>query len=400
MSILVDSKKKLLEGRNIFLVALTNEWNSPQRMILKDAKIILASGGQVFLYTFKDSILDIKAKSIGIECFYHQGTVATSFFKWNKLKKVSRLIRVHKIDLVHCYDIKFLWPLCYFLKTRPLIPLVMSIGKELTRFYRGFWYQPLNRRLDQVLTTSTALNENVWGNLGIPPIKVSCIGLATKDISASEVSLPAFRFGEDRWYLGTNFNGTEKEIKFLDDLFYALRTLATQKIAGKEILFVLINEKPWSQCLITDELRGRVKDWGLEHHVAFAESEVIESMQKHLDLWVGTKVDEVLEDYSISALLNGIPCVFPRRNSSMELIREYGKVGETYKVGDARSLRKQCESVLTNYKSYEKAIKSRAEELSKRFSFESYFETFAKNYHQLIKRRHRLMRGRKKVFKT
>jgi hypothetical protein len=62
----VDSKKKLLEGRNIFLVALTNEWNSPQRMILKDAKIILASGGQVFLYTFKDSILDIKAKSIGI----------------------------------------------------------------------------------------------------------------------------------------------------------------------------------------------------------------------------------------------------------------------------------------------------------------------------------------------
>lgn len=399
MSTKQESTKNILTHKKIFLIGLSFKWSSLERLVISDAQAIIKNGGEVFLYTFRDSVLDQKAKEIGAQCFYHQGIVATKLIKWNRLKSVSKLIKKHQADLVHCYDIKMLWPLSYFLKTKPLIPLVLTVHDELKHFYRGFWYRPLNRRIDQIFTTSPVINENVWGNLGVPPIKVKPLGLpmAKVDKGSGSTSLP-FQTHEDRWYLGTNLSGIEKNTHFLDNLFHVLKVLLGQDIAGKKITFVLASERRWNECLITDELRRRVKDWGLEDYVAFMGPCLIPELQPHLDLWIGMKTRESLEDYCVNALYNGVPTLLPRTTMSMELLRNGGKIGETYKIGDARSLREKCMKVLQEVGEYRRRLEKFQGQLDELHNSDRYQKRLAESYQQLMKRRLRLMRSVRKRF--
>ena len=126
-----ESSNLPLHQKNFFLIGLSFDWNSIERTVIADARAIMNAGGNVHLYTFRDSHLDRQAKKWKIICHYHQGAVATKIFKWNKLKAVAKLIRNNQIDLVHCYDIKILWPLCYFLRADSLTPLVLTLSKEL-----------------------------------------------------------------------------------------------------------------------------------------------------------------------------------------------------------------------------------------------------------------------------
>jgi glycosyltransferase involved in cell wall biosynthesis len=385
-----------LKNKNFFYVGLSFKWGTLERKIICDCLAAKRAGADVFLYTFRDSALALQAKSEGIDCLFHHGLVATRFVKWHKLKFVSKLLKKHSIDLVHCYDIKILWPLCYFLKSKPLIPLVLTLTKELDRVYRGFWYRPLNRRIDHVFITTEDMNENVWGNLGIPLTKVSDAGLGISKVTEiEEREKPFFKFSDDRWYLGTNLSGVETSIKFLDTLFNALKVLVQNKIAGKEITFVLGSEKNWSECLITDELRRKVKDWGLEQHVAFMGPCEIKELQQDLDLWFSLKDDGPIEDYALGALVNGIPTLLPKTTASMELLKT-SKNGFTglYRLGDTRSLRKQCEEVLANYSTHKETVLSDSKDYFSQFGLESYEIRLSKSYHQLIKRRLRLMRSK------
>ncbi len=385
-----------LKNKKFFYIGLSFKWGTLERKIICDCLSAQKAGADVFLYTFRDSAIDLHAKREGIECIYHHGLVATNFVKWHKLKFVSKLLKKHSIDLVHCYDIKILWPLCYFLKSKPLIPLVLTLTRDLDRVYRGFWYRPLNRRIDQVFITTEDMNENVWGNLGIPATKVSEVGLGiSKTTETEKRDKPFFKFSDDRWYLGTNLSGVETSIKFLDTLFQALKVLTQNKIADKEITFVLGSEKNWNECLITDELRGKVKDWGLEQFVAFMGPCEIQDFQQDLDLWVSLKDDGPLEDYGLGALVNGIPALLPKTTAAMELLKS-SKNGFTalYRQSDARSLRKQCEEVLSNYSEHKKVVLSDSEDYFSQFGLESYEIRLSKSYHQLIKRRLRLMRSK------
>lgn len=385
-----------LKNKNFFYVGLSFKWGTLERKIITDALSAKKSGAEVFLYTFRDSALHINARKEGIECIYHHGLVATKFVKWHKLKFVSKLLKKHSIDIVHCYDIKILWPLCYFLKSKPLIPLVLTLTSDLERLYRGFWYRPLNRRIDQVFISTEVMSENVWGNLGIPSTKVFEVGLGIKKVNVDKSEKkPFFKFSDDRWYLGTNLSGVETNIKFLDTLFNALQVLVQNSIAGKEITFVLGSEKNWAECLITDELRRKVKDWGLEEHVAFMGPCKIQELQQDLDLWLSLKDDGPLEDYAISALMNGIPALLPKTTASMELLTPSKNGFEgLYRKNDARSLRKQCELILGNYKVHKDVVLSDSKDYCEQFELENYEVKISKSYHKLIKRRLRLMRSK------
>lgn len=382
-------------GLNFFYMGLTKRWGTEERMILKDCILAKKGGAKVYLYTYPKTRLRNKAHQMGIECIYHKGQFASKFFEWHKLRKLSRLIDELNINVVHCYDIKVLWPLCFFLRRKKLIPLVYSMSSELKKYYKNFWFRPLSSRIDQVVLSMPDMIENVWGHLGLPPRKISFAGMGVKT-KVAQVDRPPFRFTEDRWYIGTNLNGIETNTEFLETLFHAYRVMIEKNLEGKSFTFALCNEKSWADTKLTDELRRQVKDWGLEEHVAFVGPCDIAEQQKWVDLWLGLRRREELEDYVLQSLITGTPILVPRTSSSMELLRTHGQIGETYKIGDSRELREKCETILSNLSTYRSNLHKSNQFLAESFGHDPYEEMMTKNYQKLLGRRKRLQRIRRK----
>jgi glycosyltransferase involved in cell wall biosynthesis len=390
-----SDKIKPFRGLNFFYMGLSNRWGSEERTILRDCLHANHSGAKVYLYTYKDSVLSTRAQAEGIECLFHQGKFATKFYRWHRLRKLRQLISDLNINLVHCYDIKTLWPLCYYLRSLSLVPLVFTLGKDIRQYYRSFWFKPLVERIDQVFLSSSEQVENVWGHLGIPPRKTDFIGLGLETYNKDRPK-PPYRFTEERFYIGTNLNGIETNTHFLDTVFHSFRVMIEKGLDEKNYTFALCNERPWNECVLTDELRRQVKDWGLEEHVAFVGPSDIVSDQFDIDLWLGLLRRESLEDYAVQALLAGKPVVIPRTTCSMELFQSHGQVGETYLTGDSRELREKCELILRNLSTYEKTLHQSFQGLTETYGQKRYEETLVKIYKKLLGRRRRLQRAKKK----
>lgn len=392
-----DNPIKPFNGQNFFFLGLSNRWGTEERTILKDCIISKDAGAHVYLYTYKDSVLATRAKEFGIECLYHQGKFVTQVFKWHKLRKLQSLILELKINVVHCYDIKILWPMCFFMRSMPLVPLVFTLTSELRKYFREFWYKPLSERVDQVLLPMSEMVENVWGHMGIPPRKIDFVGLGLNPyIVANEDDVPPFRFDENRWYIGTNLNGIETNTHFLDTVFHSFRVMTEKGLDGKNYTFALCNERPWNECVLTSELRRQVKDWGLEDHVAFVDETNVSRHQGYIDLWLGLTRREDLEDYAIQALLTGKPVCVPRTAFSMEVLRSFGVVGETYKRGDSREIREKCETILRNIDTYQKSLHKAHQSLSETYGEDFYRESMTKMYQKLLNRRRRLWRAKQR----
>lgn len=388
---------KVMAGKTFFFMGLSHRWGTEERTILKDCLIAHKAGAKVYLYTYKDSVLDERAKSEGLECHYHQGKFVTKVFKWHKLRKLKNLLAELQVNVVHCYDIKVLWPLCLYMRSMPLVPLVFTLSNDLKKYFRSFWYRPLVSRVDQVLLPMSELMENVWGHMGIPPRKIDFIGLGLETRKKSEEEpRPPFRFTDKRWYIGTNLNGIETNTHFLDTVFHSFRVMIEKGLDEKNYTFALCNERNWSECVLTDELRRQVKDWGLEEHVAFVDQRDVARHQLDIDLWLGLTRREELEDYAVQALLAGKPVCVPRTAFSMEVFRGYGVIGETYMSGDSREIREKCETILRNYDTYEKSLRKSHHALKKAYGQEAYEESLLKIYENLLNRRRRLWRVRQK----
>lgn len=374
-------------------MGLTKRWGTEERLILKDCLLAQRNGAKVFLYTYKNTRLESKAVEVGVECLYHKGKFAFKIFEWHKLRKLSRLIDELNVNLVHCYDSRVLWPLCFYLRQKKLIPLVFTLTSELKSYYRDFWYRPLASRIDQVVLPFPDMVENVWGHLGLPPRRINFVGMGNKT-RVSETQRPPFRFTEERWYIGTNLNGIETNTQFLETLFHAFRVMIERKLEGKNFTFALYNEKSWADTRLTDELRRQVKDWGLEEHVAFVGPCDIPEQQKWVDLWLGLRRREDLEDYAIQSLISGIPILVPRSTSSMELLRTFGQVGETYKIDDSREIREKADIILRNLATYKSNLHKAHEALERGHGSDHYEEEMVSSYKKLLGRRRRLQRIR------
>ena len=66
----LGNPSKPFTNLNIFFMGLSNRWGTEERTILKDCILAQEAGAKVYLYTYKDSVLDWRAKEQGIEPNY------------------------------------------------------------------------------------------------------------------------------------------------------------------------------------------------------------------------------------------------------------------------------------------------------------------------------------------
>jgi glycosyltransferase involved in cell wall biosynthesis len=383
---------------NILLACPSEYWSTIERTVLRDAKLLTEDGHKVTLYCLQDSYLDSHAKPLGIELRYHPGKLSTSVLKWPKLFPLSTYIDQCEIDIVQCYDIHLLWPLSFILRKFDLVTCIFNHNVEIQKIYSHVWYKPLIRRIDTALLPSREMLEGVVGSLGIPAHKIDFCGLGV----AEEQELPVSPLnGQERhflenykedWILGCYVGAHETKLDFLLPVLHCLRVLVALRPEGLGVKLVLSSEKPWDQHLLSNDLGHYLVDAGLDQHVLFESKTPVKDLQPWVDVWVGVRSFEAIEDYMITALLAGKPVVMTRSTATMELLRRRIQLGHTYKRNDSRDLRNQLEKIFHSYDTYTLSIKRSRAELLEEFGVETYKQKLLEVYQKGQAKRSRFYR--------
>lgn len=353
-------------------------------MILRDCLLLKEIGHNVFLYCLKDSFLDINSKKHGVDCLYHDGKIHTTLFQWYKLRKLKSYINKLDINIVHCYDLNFLWPLAYFLRNKNLTPLFFTLNHDIDKFYKQFWYRTLISRLDLTFLPVREMAESIHGHLELPLRKVYFSGFGLKHVEFQKVKK---KLNDSVWNLACWVNDHENSAEDLAVCFEALWALNMKKKESKPYYLHVYSNRNWNENILYDKLKKIVEEYKLEKYVFFHRASSIVDI--NADVWVSHNTKVPLEDYSLISILKGIPTLMPRNATTQELNRIYGDASRTYKAGDSRELRKCIESLSSNYDLYVAACERAKDELWFEHGEDGYKYNIFKIYENHLNKRHR-----------
>ncbi|ATH06923.1 hypothetical protein BIY24_02920 [Halobacteriovorax marinus] len=378
------------DQQNILYVCLGSKWGTRERMALKDCLIARETGHNVFLYCLRDSFINLKAKQLGIDCLFHVGSISLNFLKWHRLNAFVQYLTKFNITLVHCYDISFLWPASFYLKRKPKVSLVFTFNHEIKKFYKRFWHRNLIRRIDQVFLPVKEMADGVHGHLEVPIRKFEYTGLGV----GKNVTSQASDKSSGAWFIGCAVGGHEKEIDFLKPAISAISSLNTKSSLTKKVKLLIYSEVSWDKFLLQDEVREFIAAVSANDHVFLEFTDDLTSACQKVDAWLGLDTKIPIEDLLINSLLNDTPTLAPRTYATKELFRKRGRLGETYKSGDAREIREKIEKILSTYTDYITRIERGRGGLISDFGFEFYKNQLLMGYQKILTKRERLIRNR------
>jgi len=371
----------------------TDVWGSRERSVIRDALISKEKGLVSYVYCLKDSYLDQVAKENGLEVIHHYGKVQTRFIKWYKLFGLGKIVRADDVALVHCYHLNFLWPLSFFLKSTPQIPLFFTTHRSINKKYTEIYHKTLLSRVDQFFVSTQGLIANLIVHLDIPIRKINVLGFGRTPVEVSRTEVTKVKkdlsFDKEVWTVGTFLSSHHTTTENIVPLIYAILGF-NQKSPDKKARLVLICDRNWNQVLIYQELIRFIKDLGSEDDIYFYSGVGVSTFQKSIDVWVSAETSENLEDLAIGAVFQGTPVLVPRTSSAKELIQNWGDIGLTYKGGDARDLRDQLSLLVGKTRKYARQLSKITENIMEENLLEQYSDKLSKTYQKIFVARQRV----------
>ncbi|MAE59162.1 MAG: hypothetical protein CME69_09790 [Halobacteriovorax sp.] len=372
----------LRNQQNILYLSSSLCFGTKERMILRDAKILKDVGHNVFIFCLKNSLLDLKAKSYGFDCIYHKAGTHLKFIKWYKLSILKETIERLDINVVHCYDLNFVWPTSYFLRRNPRVALFFTASEQVLKNYREYWFKSLMSRVDLVYIPVKEMVDSVSDHLVVPERKIYFSGLGLDETS---IKSKANNLDENVWNLGIFVNEDQTELDDIKTCLNSIWSINLKRSLTKSCHLHLYTSKKWSENVLRTEIEAIADEFKLRSFLHFHDD--IQVSDISADVWMSYATPLPLEDYTITALLKGIPIIANRNAATEELLTSYGKAVSTYMTNDSRELRDKIESVILNFDGATSEAKSIKEPVLNEHGLNFYREKLLKNYEiQLIKR--------------
>jgi hypothetical protein len=365
-------------------VCLTESWGTRERSLLKDALIARKNELNPLIFCLKDSYLDQYAQKEHFTIMHHHGKVPKKFYKWYTYHYFSKFVLTKNISLIHCYDLNLIWPLCYFLRKSPIIPLFLTIDREPNRSYLEIWHKTLLRRIDQVFVSSVSMIDEAKLRLGILPRKITVLGYGVDAEAINKVDLAKVKkelgISASSHTIGSLISLHHKKMDSILPLIYAVTGYNQKHNGEKNLRLILISEQKWNHNFIYKDLIRFIKDAGREDDILFYSGKSIETFQKSVDLWLSSFEENNLSDYSVKSLVLGVPILVPRNAEVMELFNIYPDIGEAYRRNDSLDVRDKLEKILVNKKTYIKKASKEAISIGMTHSVSAYAKELLARY--------------------
>jgi hypothetical protein len=374
--------KVRLEDLKILLICPSANYLSIHRKVIKDCQYFRDIGGNPTLYCLKDSEIDKEASKYALPRLLFSGLVNSRFIKLSYFLDIRKTLREGDWDIVHCYDLTFLWAASFWLFRKVNTALFVTTNQ----YFSGKSTNPLSRfllkRVDFLLTFSRISIEQTRAYFDLPLKKMQMIGLGIEDYNTEKSA-------NYKQVIGC-FLDTEKDFDNLKALISALSALNTQKLKLN-----IYTHKVIKDYYRYSEVQRYINQIGAIQLVEFKLNENTKECLAEVELFVNISISEPLCDYEIQALLGGTPTISPRSASRQEILLEFPEIIKTYYLQDSRELRLSISSYLDLGYDQKVHLYSYKEKLLEQQGLESYAQKIQNSYEWAVAKRKRLSDSRR-----
>lgn len=381
-------------ARNILYVLPTKDWTTRERAAFRDIQLSQKHGYNVYLYTYENSFLAKMVSSLDIQIIPVKDNFLNRLTTFHKHVSLKQIFKKEVIDIVHCYEFNLLFSLSIQLKTQNLTALIVTMDHVIDKPLKRFWYRPLISRIDSLVLMNKNLIQDAQGNLDLPLKKIEYFGMGLKFEAPEQPEQIAINFDlyKDYFLAGTYVSPEIADSTSLIPLLSALKVVNEKFPAGKKSKLVFLSAVDFQSLAILPEIMKTIQEQELEDDVLFVTTKDIVGVITHLNLWISNCDSELVEDFSIAALVNEVPSIMARNFCSRDLLEEYDGVGETYKVQDARELRDKWEKIILGNAVYKEKTRVYKYFIEREHSYRHYKNQFLSLYMRTVQRRARLFR--------
>lgn len=339
-------ERVLFSDLNTLYICPSELWGTLERKALADCLIHRDMGGNPHLFCLKDSKLNEEAIKWDIKTIHYTGKKVNRLIDLRYFLDLRKLFKEYNFDLFHCYNLDFLWEVCFLLKAKPSIPLLFTFNDYLDRPQNTYLQNWLFKRVDQLLVFSHTMKETAQETLPVSNRRIKISGNGVELIKKEDE-----KSGRQK-----NINcvvTSPADLEQVKTMIYALKSL----INSVEDFEMKIHFNVYSMTHI-EKFDEYEKTIALGHdnqlselihfHKISSESEIF----KNADVFVGTAFNEPFNDYEMTAMISKIPVLLPRTASRQFILNQYKWTGESYYHADAREAKAKLLKILMNDQVY------------------------------------------------
>lgn len=350
-------------------VCPSSNWGTLERRAIADSVFFRDFGGNSIIFCLKNSYIDYEAKLQDIPTIYYTGKKVNKFLDLSYLMDIRNILKENRFDIIHCYDLNYIWNISLMLLANPKIPLFLSFNNFLDKSYKGFLEKWLFKRVDKVLTYSNATKEIALELLPINIRKIITTGAGVELSKSREINQASERV------IGSFVNKGGDLFRKVRPILYAVLPLyEAVKKNNFDIRFIFFSEDNWQELEQIEKINQTINDLGINEWVSFETVHKREIAIQKLDIFIGTEFDEPFNDFEVMALMSSIPVVIPRTASRQELLSKKMFIGESYQRSDSRELKYKLLKILENEKVYLSELSENNEAISNTHGVEFYWE--------------------------
>jgi len=362
-------------------------------MLLRDMLLAREQGKDILLVAPLNSYISKEARDRHIQVYSFEKSFFNRLNFYHKHFSIKKILQQNKIEVIHCYDFNLLFSLSFQLRRYPLISLILTQEHAIDKPLQRFWYRPLISRIDYLILSNKELMQDALGNLGLPPKKIEYfgMGLSTSLVKMSDDVEEKFQLYKEYFLVGTHLSPELESVSSLEPLFYALHVLNEDRAySQKKTKLILATATELKNFPLLKDLRLKIDELHLSEDVLFVSTPNLEAVIPKVNLWVSNCHTELLEDYSLVALMSDVPIIVGRNLCTMHLLKNYEGVGECYKLSDSRELREAWRKVMLAENVYISKIRLYKYFIEKEHDYKSYKRELRELYMRVHERRMRL----------
>ncbi|MEX1098926.1 MAG: glycosyltransferase family 4 protein, partial [Bacteriovoracaceae bacterium] len=125
----------------------SRDWKTLERKAIADCVYLRDSGGNPVLFCVKNSMLDQEAEKHDLPRIYYTGQKLKRLFDLRYVRDMRKILRENRFDIVHCYNLDFIWGLCFVLLSNRKIPLLLTFNHFLDYTQKSLWQRWLFSRV-------------------------------------------------------------------------------------------------------------------------------------------------------------------------------------------------------------------------------------------------------------
>lgn len=379
-----------ISNLHLLFICPKKDWDNTSRWAYYLITELLEQGNRISLYCYDQGPLHQMLQDKKVEFYLQKGPVSLKFWRWSQLEELKSVIRNEKVDLIHSFDIRYIWPLFFLLRKSPLTPLIHYQGEQVLDRYNKIWHKILKRRVDYLFVPLKQNLKYIEYQFNFPARKMDHIGLAKIESTQDnndfysylqwDLAIKGKELKKDFYFIGVDVSPVceESSIQFFFEIFTNYKKLKSLK---KDFKIFLYSKRKWDHHPLYGALTRLAFENDLKFDVIFWPYFECDCLIKEMDVWLSLESRAYVDEPILKALGHGVPTMAPRtwensafqkQSSALHLYKGahtrelFSKLQELVEVKfDAKSI--EVDSSLSKvYEAYYKSLLKRGRLFRKR----------------------------------